>query len=151
MEQLSELVLVLSLVSSEAGDKMDYNSIQAMIAGLNSGQAAIQLAQQNPDIDPHMLLPQLNQFTQQQQESAAGSDAGMLPDPTKAKPPGDLGKALTGAKDLMGNPATAKAPEAHPFSFGQPKNVKPNVALPGGPTTMAPSFGSLMGARKNGY
>lgn len=130
---------------------MEYNDMQGMIAGLDSNAAGMQLAQQNPTIDPHMLLPHLNQFSQEQQDAAAGSDAGMLPDPTHVHPPGDLGKALTGAKDTFGKAPEAKQLESHPFGFGSPKNVKPNIALPAGTTALAPSFGQLMGVKRNGY
>lgn len=134
---------------------MDYSDIQGTISGLDSNTAGMQLAQQNPNIDPHMLLPQLDAFSKQQQASAMGSDAGMLQDPTRTMAQGPVNnsliKGLSGAKDAIGIPPVAAAPTTHPFGFGQPKSVKPVIALPGGPTTAAPSFGALMGAKRYGY
>lgn len=131
---------------------MDYLQIQKLLAGIDSASAAKQLAEQNPTIDPHMLMPQL---TQAVQDSAAASDAGTLPVPGTARTgPGaamDWTKALTGAKGMLTPTPQQPVPTAHPFAIGSAHLSKPNVVLPGGPTNTGTSFGQLMGARKNAY
>jgi hypothetical protein len=125
---------------------MDYLGIQQMLAGIDSDAAAQQLAQQNPNLDPHKLLPH---FTPE--AMAAGSDAGTLYPPAGQAGGTDWAKMLTGAKGLVSPLPTQPIPTAHPFALGATHLARPNVVLPGGPMNTNTSFGQLMGARKNAY
>lgn len=123
---------------------MDYLQIKQMIAGIDSASAAQQLAQQNPTIDPNLLLPHLTSGYENSPASFEGAKG-----PPGAPP--DWTKALTGAQGMLTPTPQQPAPRANLFAYGSQNLAKPKVVLPGGPQNTGTSFGQFMGARKNAY